>query len=202
MAIKDYDGTTKYEIGKLRDYDGTTKYDIGKVYDNDGTTDSLIYTAVDEIVIVPNSSQYPSGAFTKFQNTGSGSGSASLSVSSSALQMNSGLYNGYAMNIGYYVRVTINGQTKMDIVGSAAMQSGDTRYGSSFYVGLHNSLAYNSQILKGRQVYLKGGTSTSFNTTVDISGLSGTYYLCIKQEGCDLMNYSGYINLTKLRLYD
>lgn len=44
MAIKDYDGTTKYEIGKLRDYDGTTKYDIGKVYDYDGTTKSLIYS--------------------------------------------------------------------------------------------------------------------------------------------------------------
>ena len=41
MAIKDYDGTTKYEIGKLRDYDGTTKYDISRVYDNDSTNDRL-----------------------------------------------------------------------------------------------------------------------------------------------------------------
>lgn len=53
MPIWDYDGATKYEIGKLSDYDGTTSHQIGKVYDNDGTASHLIYTA--ETPLVENS---------------------------------------------------------------------------------------------------------------------------------------------------
>lgn len=50
MAIRDYDGTAAYEIGKLRDWDGTATHQIGKVYDNDGTANHLIYSA-EEVLI-------------------------------------------------------------------------------------------------------------------------------------------------------
>lgn len=46
MSIKDWDGTTNNEIGKLFDWDGTTNHQIGKVYDNDGTNNRLIYNSV------------------------------------------------------------------------------------------------------------------------------------------------------------
>lgn len=45
MPIYDYDGTTRYQIGKVYDYDGTARYQIGKVYDHDSTASHLIYTA-------------------------------------------------------------------------------------------------------------------------------------------------------------
>ena len=101
MAIKDYDGTTKYEISKLCDYDGTTKYDIGRVYDYDGTTKSLIFSSAPTTIY--QNGTLNTDVFSKFSNglsiqangsatdksgTGSGgwgSGSASTSATSTAL---------------------------------------------------------------------------------------------------------------------
>lgn len=168
MAIYDNNGTTNAELGKVYDNNGTTNTQIGKVYDNNGTTDSLIYSA--ELVIYKNGAiDSEIGGFTTYNSNSGGT----YSTSGTYLTI-SRPYAGNVIPLTY-----VKGNKAIDLTSYSTLTfTGYLEAGNGHYVGFdtRSNLDWGSNPqLPAAYVNITATSATSY--TLDVSGLSGKYYL-------------------------
>ena len=168
MPIYDNDGTTNYEIGKLYDNDGTADHQIGKVYDNNGTANSLIYEA--ELMIYQNGVYDSStGGFVKYEAKNSGG----FSITSTYLRIFADRYDTVGGNT--WVR-TIN---PIDLTNFSTLTF--TAYRNSTHSSVTTTVGFDTStsVAWANPTYnvSVGYNTTGVNYTLDVSNLSGNYYL-------------------------
>lgn len=164
MPIYDSNGTTSTQIGKVYDSNGTTSTQIGKVYDNNGTTNSLIYEA---------SITYFPGYTVQGAQSGGSWGSFYANTSNSN--------GGWARA---YLTVNLTGINSLKLTCTYSYNP----Y-TQLFIGICSNFenhAYNMQIngyIK-KSVVTKTDTSekgtTNVTATINVSDLSGTYYIGIQ----------------------
>lgn len=176
MAIKDNDGTTYYEIGKINDYNGTTYSPISKVYDNDGTTNSLIYSSEFYLWSGDPTTSVLSGRITADESTITGSNWKG--------KFGDGLIANAVGNISFYAASEYETHgiwlTPIDITNYSKLVftcvSMPTHGSSRIFLCFSESNTSNRPV---------GGAKTGFGNDldldigtyeVDISGLTGNYY--------------------------
>ncbi|MBE6878697.1 MAG: hypothetical protein E7488_05985 [Ruminococcaceae bacterium] len=176
MAIYDNDGTVNYEIGKLYDNDGTTGYQTGKAYDNDGTAHVEVYSA---------------GA-TLYQNGVCGSLLGSFVVTNKS---NTSGFTITDTDVQFTAVSTssqgpilaVRSANKIDVTDYAAINL-DARVAENDGMGTYvclttaNINVYNpTEIVSGTQVTITN--TSSHKKTINVSNLSGSYYLCFVLAG-------------------
>ena len=185
-SIYDYDGSINYQIGKLYDYDGTTTYQIGKVYDYNGTTSSLIYVA--EVPLLEG--QTLTNGVTAIDTRGSLNGNYGynpLTIGSGGVTINTSTGNGNKRNslMTLTPKINLTGYSAITFYFSTFSVK-SMRNGDSFRVGVTTSAASNLG-----DYAMRGGTYQTWSSpsalttkdygpqtyTVDISSLSGEYYV-------------------------
>lgn len=181
MPIKDYDGTTYYQIGKVYDYDGTTTYQIGKVYDNDGTSNYLIYSA-DYELYPENSSALTT--YTVGSNQTVTIGSSTLTIQANGQGDDATLYRAAArtssqINFSNYSSIRIVGQElscTYGTWGSVGIAAGAHTYIDGYAWGSSGA------VITENWAWVKSPASSTntwkpFDVTYDISNVTGSYYL-------------------------
>lgn len=160
MPIYDYDGTANNEIGRVYDNDGTANHQIGKVYDNDGTANSLIYSADGNV--------FPDMAWT-------GGGANDGTVTTSSLQVilpeGSSKTNSSCRTAS---KVDLTNYSKLTFVVSQ-FNKGSGSGTPQFSLGIDSDTTTHAHDSFYKYVKVtKTGTYT-----LDVSGVSGSYYVAI-----------------------
>ena len=165
MPIYDSNGSVWSECGYVYDNNGSVYTQIGKVYDNNGTTNSLIYES--------NITFYPGYTV---QGTQSGGDWGSFYASST----NSNGGWGRA-----YIAVNLTGLNSIKITCTYSCQN----Y-AQLFIGICSNFAthaYDMQLsgyIKKSAVYKTDANTapgeTNKTVTLDVSDLSGTYYIGIQ----------------------
>lgn len=161
MAVYDNNGTTNSEIGKLYDHDGTASHQIGKVYDFDGTTDSLIYSAEQYL--------FNYGLVSGYGWTAGRNGT----INSDNLRVWETATDFYSL---------VNTTDKVDLTGWSTLK-GYALFNNSTYIGGHVGLGVNTSVstrnwTRVDSIDSTASTADTYQTfTVDISSLSGSYYV-------------------------
>ena len=187
MAIFDNDGTSNHEIGKLYDNDGTSSHQIGKVYDNDGTNSYLVYSAEEAYL----SSNGLGGGVTGTHLKGNLNSNTNYTIPT---------FTNNKIVVDCAVPPNNQGQSWFALTPKINLTNIKTltftvywdkqSYGAFMYLGVSSSLPtgyYNNNnspqgffTKSSGYQYLNGnfaaGTTTTM--TVDVSSLSGSYYIC------------------------
>lgn len=160
MPIYDYDGTGNTQIAKVYDYDGTANTQNGKVYDYDGTANNLIYTA--ECQLFPTSE-------TGKTYTGWGYGDCAVSYDSSG-------YISVALSTSG-VRYAVSDNT-VDLTGYDYINF--TVYDVSSTDGFWCNIGVSATQANTPSTHTAITSGTADTYSVDISSLSGEYYLALR----------------------
>ena len=186
MPIYDNNGTTSYEIGNLYDNDGTTSYQIGKVYDNNGTTSSLIYSS-DENVLTSGVTAYPAG-YTSREATHTCSSTSLTMTTKSVFGSGGGIHNVYTNTT-----FDLTGMSTITFTVSTTAAEYNRSY-TSLYVGVVKTLptatgswlpsGFQSagvdnamRVINEKEWKLERNTAIAGSYSLDVSGLSGSYYI-------------------------
>lgn len=183
MPIYDNDGTTNYQIGKVYDNDGATNYQIGKVYDNDGTTNSLIYTAEENVL------QYG-----VMNNWGGYTDNGSYSCDGNILQLVA--TSSYGNYVGVFNVITCQpfNLTGMESITFDVSTTASTSRQSEteIYVGVVTTVPSSGEwcstgwqwagdnamrFINAKGVPIKEKSNIAGSYTIDVSNLSGNYYV-------------------------
>lgn len=188
MAIADNNGSANYDIKTIYDNDGSANHTIGKVYDNDGTTNHLIYT--DEQQLYLNGDEFAS-------ITGGYVGS---NWTSPSLTGHTGTATKYADHLGLGIDVYTNAMFRTNsMVSLAGFSTMRLNVNISYLYNpsqwfkfkvLANTTAYDlGTIVQNAtgdvaggvpalgEIYSTDTSSYTGNIDIDISHLTGSYYL-------------------------
>lgn len=157
MPSYDYNGTDSFVHKKIVDWDGTTSNVIAKGWDWNGTTSTLFYSGDGNI--------FPGMAWT-------GQGANAGTVSSSSLKVilpnNSGKTNSSCRTSS---KVDLTNYSKITFVVSGFDNTG----GGEFSVGIDND----TSTYEHSSFYKYLNVSKNGTYTLDVSGVSGSYYIAI-----------------------
>ena len=168
MAIWDNNGTTTYEIGKMWDNNGTTTYQIGKVYDYDGTTSSLIYTAEEYLF------KYGTGEIVAFTYGGQENSSRSTSTNGIVITFKSD--DDYVSYIRPTNAINLTNYSKLVAKVNCTKACPKSDYQLSMIV-TSSAFGYTGKVTQFGTRVAMTANSTDTIYTIDISSLSGSYYV-------------------------
>lgn len=185
MPVFDNDRTTQHQIGKIYDNDRTTSHQIGKVYDWDGTASHLIYSAEYDVLNETDFTIYT----TRYANM-----LGTLVDYGSYLNLSAQCWNGAhdgVVNAISNNTFNLTGMSKLTFTISGV----NTGWGElSIYVGVVANKPTSSddgsssgftgcggnviRIINTKEYALKN-TRENGTYTLDISSLSGNYYITL-----------------------
>lgn len=164
MAIYDNNGTASTEIGKLYDNNGSANTQIDKVYDNNGTASSLVYEAIPYLYNKGDRCTALTGGWTGSARHSVGSWSESngvMSINCYGITM-MWLHTVNMIDLTNYSKLCINVLTSTT--------------GAHQFMGVESSSNYDwPNNWPDKYVNTSAGL-----ITLDISGLSGKYYVTVK----------------------
>lgn len=171
MPIHDHNGTTSTQISKIYDDNGTTLTQIGKVYDNNGTANTLIYSS--EVILFngTTAAEY-TGGWNSAVVAGEGAG---FTLSGSALKIQQTNYaSTTSAKIISKAKIAVSGATTLKFTYTATKGGNGT-----FTFGLSPVTTdwdvYDTAANLTR--YARLSTGGSGTASVNVSGVSGSYYV-------------------------
>lgn len=150
MAVYDWNGSSNSEIGKIYDWNGSANSQIGKVYDNNGSSNSLVYSA--ETVLIENGQYIGVSNSFKYGNKHGVSGNLFYVTTNEGTQSET-----------CTTPLKVDEYSKLVFVVSS---------GGTCTVGLASSAD-----VYGTSSFVKSMTTVTGVNVLDISSLTGTYYL-------------------------
>lgn len=173
MGIKDYNGTTKYNIGKLCDYDGTTRYNIKKAYDYNGTTKSLVYQAGKLFDSSDGSSGIAGGWDATLYTGNSYMVDAQVTDDGIAIYSGSGTWH----EIGTVNKIDVSSYSTITFTVSCP----NGCYTLNIHFGLYNnqSTVYNQGVKAVSESNYTNLSTTTRTYTLDVSSLTASYYMAL-----------------------
>lgn len=175
MPSKDWNGTTTYDHGKIVDWNGTTSNIIGKGWDWNGTTSSLFYKAWDgELLDGADEFEDVTGGYDATKYTGN-TWMKDAAVTSTGIAIYSG--SGSWHETGTVNKIDVTNYSTITFNLSAAKGF----YTFNMCFGLYNnqSTVYNQGVKSVTASNYTSTSTTSKTYTLDVSSLSGSYYLAL-----------------------
>ena len=170
MPIHDHNETTSTQIGAIYDDNGTTLTQIGKVYDNNGTANTLIYSSDMTLFDAGKTVEYTGG-----WNTAISSGASFNFIVGKKLQIQQ-------INSAASTSAKIISKAKIAISGFSALKFTYTATkggNGTFTFGLSPVTTdwdvYDTAANLTR--YARLSTGGSGTASVNVSGVSGSYYV-------------------------
>ena len=170
MPVHDHNGTTSTQISKIYDNNGTTSTQIGKVYDNNGTANTLIYSSDMTLFDAGKTVEYTGG-----WNTAISSGASFNFIVGQKLQIQQINYAAStSAKIISKAKIAISGESTLKFTYSAT-KAGNGVFTFAITPVTTDWDVYDTAANLTR--YARLSTGGSGTASVNVSGLSGSYYV-------------------------
>nr|DAP22400.1 MAG TPA: hypothetical protein [Bacteriophage sp.] len=176
MPVHDHNGTTSTQISKIYDNNGTTSTQIGKVYDNNGTANTLIFSSDMTLFDAGKTVEYTGG-----WNTAIVSGASFTFIVGQQLKIQQINYAAStSAKIISKAKIAISGFSTLKFTYTATKGGNGT-----FTFGLSPVTTdwdvYDTAANLTR--YARLSTGGSGTASVNVSGISGSYYVRLSVFG-------------------
>lgn len=170
MPIFDHNGTASTQIGKVFDNNGTASTQIGKVFDNNGTANTLIYSSDMTLFDAGKTVEYTGG-----WNTAISSGASFNFIVGKKLQIQQINYlASTSAKIISKAKIAISGFSTLKFTYTATKGGNGTfTYGISPVTTDWDVYDTATNLTK----YTRLSSSGSGTASVNVSGVSGSYYV-------------------------